>query len=334
MKRPRRITLSRVLLLIFSAVVVTTFGTTPSCHASSSSSSSRWVSIAGFGRRNSRSQLSSSQSSCQQNSSSGSSPWFALPSSRRSLTVFTSKTTSPNTLSSWVRPAVAHAAAASSKATKGDFPREGDDEMATYAQLGPVGKVVAGTLEITVSTLLEFLSGFCGGYLLGTVTGLPAFVTKPVTPATSSFWQQFQRRAVRMHGKSARWGTSWGGISAAFGGFRVTTKVLRGGKEDEWSTILSSMAAGAFFARKGECCFCRRPCCCCCWARYGNGAVGRGRSNTHDSSYYCNSRSAPKEGPQAMLKGAFIYGGMMYLLSGKLMEKKGPFQYTEETIDL
>ena len=34
-----------------------------------------------------------------------------------------------------------------------------------------------------------------------------------------------------------------------------------------------------------------------------------------------------------MLKGAIMYGGLMYLLSGNLMEKKQPFQYTEETID-
>ena len=34
-----------------------------------------------------------------------------------------------------------------------------------------------------------------------------------------------------------------------------------------------------------------------------------------------------------MLKGAVMYGGLMYLLSGNLMEKKQPFQYTEEKID-
>ena len=39
------------------------------------------------------------------------------------------------------------------------------------------------------------------------------------------------------------------------------------------------------------------------------------------------------EGPKAMVQKAFVYGGIMYLLSGNLMEKKEPFQYTEEPID-
>jgi hypothetical protein len=33
----------------------------------------------------------------------------------------------------------------------------------------------------------------------------------------------------------------------------VACRVLRGGVEDEWNTLLGSMAAGAFFRRKGEC---------------------------------------------------------------------------------
>ena len=43
---------------------------------------------------------------------------------------------------------------------------------------------------------------------------------------------------------------SWGELSAVFGGCRVAVKVLRNGQEDDWSSVLSSMAAGAFLARK------------------------------------------------------------------------------------
>jgi hypothetical protein len=41
------------------------------------------------------------------------------------------------------------------------------------------------------------------------------------------------------------------------------------------------------------------------------------------------------EGPQGMLKGAVLYGGMMYLLSGSggIGGKKEPFQYKEQPID-
>ena len=202
------------------------------------------------------------------------------PTSRRSLAVFTS------------RPFLIPSAHASTKqARKGDFPSV-DEAAEEYAQLGLVGKIVAGTIEITLATLLEYISGYVGGYALGTLTGLPAFLTKPVTDpadATRHFWAQVSHRAGRMHGKSNRWARSWAGISAAFGGFRVATRVLRDGKEDEWSTVFSSMAAGAYFARK--------------------------------------------EGPKAMVRGAVVYGGIMYLLSGNLMEKKEPFQYQEEPVD-
>ena len=176
---------------------------------------------------------------------------LALPTSRRSLAVgsWGLASSSPPWL---VRPA--HAADAATK-TSGDFPAV-DDPEASYAQLGPIGKVIAGTLEIVVSTALEYLSGYVGGYALGTVTGLPAFFLKKsdsTAAAAAGVWNQLGARATRMHGKSARWAGSWAGISAAFGGFRVTTKVLRGGKEDEWSTVFSSMAAGAWFARNGAC---------------------------------------------------------------------------------
>lgn len=39
------------------------------------------------------------------------------------------------------------------------------------------------------------------------------------------------------------------------------------------------------------------------------------------------------EGPQAMLKGAVIYGGIVYLLYGGAMGKKQPFQYKEQPIE-
>jgi hypothetical protein len=124
---------------------------------------------------------------------------------------------------------------------------------AALQELGPVGKVVAGTVEIAMSTLMEFVSGLMGGYALGIVTGIPAFLTKTDPAAAAAFGAQLGARTLRMHGKAGRWGRQWGSVSAAFGGFRVTTKVLRGGKEDEWSTVFSSMAAGAYFARQGEC---------------------------------------------------------------------------------
>jgi len=326
-----RLCLVRLLPVLLQVASLLLCCTCHSCHASSSSSSSssssRWVSsssssvVTGLERRwRTRSRRMSQSLRTSSSSSSTSLPTttyrspittaaattarrnnkglWGLSSARRRrshLLAATATSSSTSNRALWVAPA--HAATKTKSSTtrqgKGDFPLENDPDEASFAQLGPVGKVVAGSIEIALSTLLEFMSGFVGGYFLGTLTGLPAFVTKPAETAaassSSSFWRQFQQRAVRMHTKSFQWGSSWGGISAAFGGFRVTTKVLRNGKEDEWSTIFSSMAAGAYFARK--------------------------------------------DGPAAMLKGAVMYGGLMYLLSGNLMEKKQPFQYTEETID-
>jgi hypothetical protein len=160
----------------------------------------------------------------------------------------------------------------------------------SYSDLSPFGRVVAGTVEICFSTLLEYFSGFMGGYFLGTLTGIPRLVATPIQPEIQqTFFRELSARTVRMHGKSFGWAKQWGGISAAFGGFRVATKVIRGGVEDEWNTIMSSMAAGAYFARK--------------------------------------------EGPTAMIRGAVVYGGFMYLLSGGLFAKKEPFQYEERPID-
>ncbi|MGH3053968.1 MAG: hypothetical protein ACRDL7_03200 [Gaiellaceae bacterium] len=49
----------------------------------------------------------------------------------------------------------------------------------------------------------------------------------------SQWWQQVQGRTQRLHGTSVQWARTWSGISAAFGCFRVTAKVLRNGQEDE-----------------------------------------------------------------------------------------------------
>jgi hypothetical protein len=125
-------------------------------------------------------------------------------------------------------------------------------ELTTYGDLGPFGRLVAGTVEIAVTTLTEYMTGFAGGYALGTVTDIPKLLFRRVEPdARQALFKEISGRTARMHTKSFGWAKNWAGISAAFGCFRVVAKVSRGGKEDEWTTILSSMAAGAYFARNG-----------------------------------------------------------------------------------
>jgi Tim17/Tim22/Tim23/Pmp24 family len=136
----------------------------------------------------------------------------------------------------------------------------------SYDDLTPLGRCVYGSVEVAIVSLTDFVSGCFGGYMIGVVTDIPRLLFRSVeqqqgaanllqrqasSSSLSSFWSQVSSRMVRMHGKSWRWGKEWGTISAVFGASRVATKVVRGGKEDEWSTVFSSMAAGAYFARKG-----------------------------------------------------------------------------------
>lgn len=130
----------------------------------------------------------------------------------------------------------------------------------SYDDLTVVGRVIAGVVEIGCSVAIEYVTGFVSGYFLGSLTGLPALLTQGLAATDvaaaattrNAFWKEVVGRTARMHGKSVTWAQRWAGISAAFGGFKVGTRVLRNNKEDEWNTILSSMAAGAFFARAGK----------------------------------------------------------------------------------
>lgn len=132
-----------------------------------------------------------------------------------------------------------------------------DDKDYSYDDLTIFGRVIAGVVEIATTVAMEYCTGFLSGYLLGSVTGLPALLTKRAasdvgsTMQSLSMWKELAGRTARMHGKSVPWAKSWGSISAAFGGFRVGVRVVRNGKEDEWNTVFSSMAAGAYFARAG-----------------------------------------------------------------------------------
>jgi hypothetical protein len=124
--------------------------------------------------------------------------------------------------------------------------------LPTYRDLTPLGRVVAGTVEIAIVTATDFISGLMGGYVLGTLTDVPRLLFRPLDPQVQQpFWNEFSGRCMRLHSKSAKWGKNWASISATFGCTRVAVKVIRGGTEDEWNTIFSSMAAGAFFARNG-----------------------------------------------------------------------------------
>jgi hypothetical protein len=166
---------------------------------------------------------------------------------------------------------------------------EEDSPEYSYNDLGPIGKAIAGGTEIVFATAFEYMSGFLQGLFFGTVVGGPGFLFRPMESGVrQAFKVEMTSRFTRMNTRSMRWAKNFGGISAAFGGLSVAVKVLRNGEEDEWTQVLSSAAAGAYFARK--------------------------------------------EGPQAMLKGALLYGGLIYVVSGNtgFGNKIKEVEYTEK----
>lgn len=131
-----------------------------------------------------------------------------------------------------------------------NFDRTGDLET-KFQDLGPIGKTIAGCTEIVFVTLTNCISGYMSGLFFGTLVGTPGFLFRPIeTSVRRPLMEEMKLRFVRMNTRSVSWGKSLAGVSAAFGGFDVAVKVLRNGKEDFWSQILSSAFAGAYFARK------------------------------------------------------------------------------------
>jgi hypothetical protein len=156
----------------------------------------------------------------------------------------------------------------------------------TTTDLGPVGKTVASVVEIAFTVVLEYLGGFMSGYFLGTLVGIPGFVTKPIsTELRLPLLREMAERAARLHGRSYKWARDWGVLSCAFGGSQSLVKVLRKGKQDEWNSILSSMMGGAILARK--------------------------------------------QGPQAMVRGALLYGMFVYAMSSMKRKNTDDFSSYE-----
>jgi hypothetical protein len=147
----------------------------------------------------------------------------------------------------------------------------------SFNELGPIGKTIAGCTEIVFTTIFDYCSGYLQGFLIGTLIGFSSLTN----------------------------------ILLQFG---VAVKVLRNGEQDVWSDICSSAAAGAFFARKG---------------RFKlTTSTGRTYISVHsdrttfslsisllDHKHSC-SLFPSLDGPQAMLRGALLYGGLIYLTSG------------------
>lgn len=91
---------------------------------------------------------------------------------------------------------------------------------------------------------MEYATGFIGAYFLGTVVGIPGILYSKQGLALSN-------RLSNMNARSMDWAKTWAPISAIFGGCDAATRVVRGNVKDQWNTVISSAAAGAYFSRQG-----------------------------------------------------------------------------------
>ena len=141
-----------------------------------------------------------------------------------------------------------------SKQAKESEPPENinDQQTVGYNDLSLTGKIIAGFVEVSVVVVFDYIIGFFGGYVLGTLRGLPGLASRVHDKPSSRLMQVASGRLLYMHQRSARWGRSWGGVNAVVGGFGTSARVIRGGVDDEWTTLLSSMAMGAFFSRQSK----------------------------------------------------------------------------------
>jgi hypothetical protein len=61
-----------------------------------------------------------------------------------------------------------------------------------------------------IVTVLEYVSGMFGGYMLGSMTDVPRLLFRPVEGVSSaSRWDQVSSRLLRLHQKSLSWGTRY-----------------------------------------------------------------------------------------------------------------------------
>eukprot|EP00571_Detonula_confervacea_P001440 CAMPEP_0172323460 /NCGR_PEP_ID=MMETSP1058-20130122/48785_1 /TAXON_ID=83371 /ORGANISM="Detonula confervacea, Strain CCMP 353" /LENGTH=258 /DNA_ID=CAMNT_0013039457 /DNA_START=49 /DNA_END=825 /DNA_ORIENTATION=+ len=111
-------------------------------------------------------------------------------------------------------------------------------------ELGPIGSMVANTVELTVTTLGSYISGGFLGYMGGGVMGIPSIL---FAKEMGSIPQRFSA----LNSKAFASCKSWATLSAAFSGFQNLVRVCRGGVDDSWNSIWGSAMAGAFLNRAG-----------------------------------------------------------------------------------
>lgn len=111
------------------------------------------------------------------------------------------------------------------------------------ANLGFVGKLIAGTVEVALVTAGSALSGAALGYVGGGIMGVPTlFQASPGVTGVGAKLGAWNARAI---GASKNWAQ----LSGAFSGFHAVARVARDGREDRWNAVVGSAMTGAYLSR-------------------------------------------------------------------------------------
>jgi hypothetical protein len=146
-----------------------------------------------------------------------------------------------------------------SDGTNDDGETEEEEEEFGYDSLNPLGKTIAGAVEVGVITASSYISGGVLGYLVGGAMGVPILFRPPPSAGgnTNNALKQLASKLKLMNEKAVQAGKNWGQLSASFSGFHALCRAVRGGREDKWNYIIGSGAAGAFQSRSGMFSFCK-----------------------------------------------------------------------------
>jgi len=122
-------------------------------------------------------------------------------------------------------------------------------EMRT--RLGPIGLLVANSVEVGIATAGSYMSGGLFGYIIGGAMGVPFLFKKSSEEQLGqNTLKEIQSRIGNWNSKAFTQGKSWASLSASFSGFHALTRVCRGGVEDRWNSIIGSACAGAYLSRQ------------------------------------------------------------------------------------
>lgn len=146
-----------------------------------------------------------------------------------------------------------------SSGTTADGETEEEEEEFGYDSLSPLGKTIAGAVEVGVITASSYVSGGIFGYLVGGAMGVPILFRPPplADGNANNALKQLASKLKLMNERAVQAGKNWGQLSASFSGFHALCRVVRGGREDKWNYIIGSGAAGAFQSRSGMFSFCK-----------------------------------------------------------------------------